>query len=76
MQVLKLLLAYIEMPEDLSGELEETQRLLSYFDLDLAPHDVFWKDIVSLVDLAFPGDSFSPGRPCRATNPSATLPDF
>ncbi len=35
-------------------ELEETQRLLSYFDLDLAPHDVFWKDIVSLVDLAFP----------------------
>ena len=36
LQVLKLLLAYIEMPEDLSGELEETQRLLSYFDLDLA----------------------------------------
>ena len=30
LQVLKLLLAYIEMPEDLSGELEETQRLLSY----------------------------------------------
>ena len=59
LQVLKLLLAYIEMPEDLSGELEETQRLLSYFDLDLAPHDVFWKDIVSLVDLAFPGDSLS-----------------
>ena len=59
LQVLKLLLAYIEMPEDLSGELEQTQRLLSYFDLDLAPHDVFWKDIVSLVDLAFPGDSLS-----------------
>ncbi|WP_195187649.1 DUF3114 domain-containing protein, partial [Streptococcus salivarius] len=30
LQVLKLLLAYIGMPEDLSGELEETQHLLSY----------------------------------------------
>ena len=59
LQVLKLLLAYIEMPEDLSGEIEETQRLLSYFDPDLAPHDAFWKDIVRLVDLAFPGDSLS-----------------
>lgn len=37
LQVLKLLLAYIGMPEDLSGELEETQHLLSYFDPDLAP---------------------------------------
>lgn len=53
LQVLKLLLAYIEMPEDLSGELEETQHLLSYFDPDLAPHDSFWKDVVKLVDLAF-----------------------
>ena len=34
LQVLKLLLAYIEMPEDLSGEIKETQRLLSYFDPD------------------------------------------
>ena len=59
LQVLKLLLAYIEMPEDLSGEIEETQRLLSYVDPDLAPHDAFWKDIVRLVDLAFPGDSLS-----------------
>jgi len=59
LQVLQLLLAYIEMPEDLSGELKETQDLLSYFDLDLAPHDSFWKDIVRLVDLAFPGDSLS-----------------
>ena len=59
LQVLKLLLAYIEMPEDLSGELEETQHLLSYFDPDLAPHDSFWKDVVKLVDLAFPGDSLS-----------------
>ncbi len=32
LQVLKLLLAYIVMAEDLSGELEETQHLLSYFD--------------------------------------------
>ena len=59
LQVLKLLLAYIEMPEDLSGETEETQRLLSYFDPDLAPHDAFWKDVVRLVDLAFPEDSLS-----------------
>lgn len=59
LQVLKLLLAYIEMPEDLSGEIEETQRLLSYFDPDLAPHDAFWKDVTRLVDLAFPGDSLS-----------------
>ena len=59
LQVLQLLLAYIEMPEDLSGELKETQDLLSYFDPDLAPHDAFWKDIVRLVDLAFPGDSLS-----------------
>jgi len=59
LQVLKLLLAYIGMPEDLSGELEESQHLLSYFDPDLAPHDSFWKDVVKLVDLAFPGDSLS-----------------
>lgn len=59
LQVLKLLLAYIEMPEDLSGEIGETQRLLSYFAPDLTPHDAFWKDIVRLVDLAFPGDSLS-----------------
>lgn len=59
LQVLKLLLAYIEMPEDLSGEIEETQRLLSYFDPDLAPHDAFWKDVARLVDLAFPDDSLS-----------------
>ena len=59
LQVLKLLLAYIEMPEDLSGELEETQHLLSYFDPDLAPHDAFWKDVARLVDLAFPEDSLS-----------------
>ena len=59
LQVLKLLLAYIGMPEDLSGELEETQHLLSYFDPDLAPHDSFWKDVVKLVDLAFPDDSLS-----------------
>ncbi len=59
LQVLQLLLAYIEMPEDLSGELKETQDLLSYFDPDLAPHDSFWKDIVRLVDLAFPGDNLS-----------------
>ena len=59
LQLLKLLLAYIEMPEALSGELEETQRLLSYFAPDLAPHDAFWKDVVRLVDLAFPGDSLS-----------------
>ena len=37
----------------------KTQDLLSYFDPDLAPHDSFWKDIVRLVDLAFPGDSLS-----------------
>ena len=42
LQVLKLLLAYIEMPEDLSGKIEETQRLLSYFDPDLAPHGVIY----------------------------------
>ncbi|MBS4922859.1 MAG: DUF3114 domain-containing protein [Streptococcus salivarius] len=59
LQVLKLLLAYIEMPEDLSGEIKETQRLLSYFDPDLAPHDAFWKDVARLVDLAFPEDSLS-----------------
>lgn len=59
LQVLKLLLAYIGMPEDLSGELEETQHLLSYFDPDLAPHDSFWKDVVKLVDLSFPDDSLS-----------------
>ncbi|MFR7932513.1 MAG: DUF3114 domain-containing protein [Streptococcus thermophilus] len=55
------MLAYIEMPEDSIGErAEETQRLIILFrPSDLAPHDVFWKDIVSLVDLAFPGDSLS-----------------
>ena len=59
LQVLSLLLDYIQMPEDLSGELEETQHLLSYFDPNLAPHDSFWKDVVKLVNLAFPDDSLS-----------------
>ena len=58
LQVLKLLLSYIEMQRTYL-EIEETQRLLSYFDPDLAPHDAFWKDVVRLVDLAFPEDSLS-----------------
>ena len=39
----KAIVSYIGMPEDLSGELEESQHLLSYFDPDLAPHDSFWR---------------------------------
>ena len=46
LQVLKLLLAYIGMPEDLSGELEETQHLLSYFDPDFELYDFFLKYVV------------------------------
>lgn len=58
-QVLSHLMVYIQMPDDLSGHLHETQRLLAHFDTDLAPHASFWKQVVKLVQEAFPGQVLS-----------------
>lgn len=58
-QVLRHLMAYIQMPDDLSGQLEETQGLLTHFDTNLAPHASFWKQVVKLVQKAFPGQELS-----------------
>lgn len=47
--VLTDLLNHIGMPDELSGDLAENQRLVAQFDEDLAPHDPFWKDLARLV---------------------------
>lgn len=58
-QVLANLMSYVGMPTDLSGQLEETQHLLAIFAPDLAPHHQFWKDVVRVVNQAFPNSELS-----------------
>lgn len=53
-EVLAWFMEVIQMPEDLTEDPLELQRLLASFDPDLAPHDRFWKQVVKLVQQAFP----------------------
>ncbi|XHX03938.1 DUF3114 domain-containing protein [Streptococcus dysgalactiae subsp. equisimilis] len=52
--LLTFLLDLVEMPVELSGQLEDTKALLANFSPDLSPDHPFWKEMASLVDQAFP----------------------
>ncbi|HGN3327268.1 TPA: DUF3114 domain-containing protein [Streptococcus pyogenes] len=58
-QLLTFLLDLVEMPFELSGQLHETQTLLTRFHPSLLPDHMFWKELASLVDQAFPGKTLS-----------------
>ncbi|MGT2933303.1 DUF3114 domain-containing protein [Streptococcus catagoni] len=62
-QVLKILLDSIGMPLELSGDLEETQTILSHFDPNLSPDAPFWSELAALVDKSFPGRSLEKEGP-------------
>lgn len=44
---------------ELTGEIAQTQSILSNIYPDLSPDSFFWREIAELVDQAFPGDSLS-----------------
>ncbi|MBG9366685.1 DUF3114 domain-containing protein [Streptococcus sp. NLN64] len=54
LELLTWIMSLLQMPADLTEDPLELQRLLACFDPDLAPHDRFWKDLVKLVQQAFP----------------------
>ncbi|EHI69998.1 DUF3114 domain-containing protein [Streptococcus ictaluri] len=60
-EALRLVLNLARMPIELSGDLEQTQELLTHFHPDLAPDHPFWSEFSSLVDRAFPERTL--GRP-------------
>lgn len=57
--VLAFIVNLINMPTDLSGELLETQHLLTYFDELLSPHDEIWRELALITNIAFPEKSLS-----------------
>ncbi len=50
---LNLLLTYVKMPEELSGQSAETKQLLKQFSPSLSPTDAFWDQLSSLVQLYY-----------------------
>lgn len=58
-QLLRLALRVLELPEDLSGQVLETQTLLSRMAPKLSPTSAFWKQLARTVDLAFPQENLS-----------------
>nr|WP_282917226.1 DUF3114 domain-containing protein [Streptococcus canis] len=56
-ELLTFLLDLVEMPMELSGQLQDTQALLAHFSPDLAPDHLFWKELAHLVNQAFPDKS-------------------
>ena len=57
--VLQISMRYAGMPSELSGDTEETKRLVGSIDSSLAPHDVFWASFSETVRKAYPGDEFA-----------------
>ncbi|MFS1663203.1 DUF3114 domain-containing protein [Streptococcus sp. zg-JUN1979] len=56
---LQFFLDVLEMPDELSGRLEENRELVARFDPSLAPHDRLFLDLADLVDKAFPKRSLA-----------------
>lgn len=56
---LAFLTHFINLPKELSGNTNETRALLRHFDANLSPTDAFWTELASLVQIAFPDDTFS-----------------
>lgn len=57
--VLQISMRYAGMPAELSGDTEETKRLVGNIDPNLAPHDDFWASFSETVRKAYPGDEFA-----------------
>ncbi|WP_394405499.1 DUF3114 domain-containing protein [Streptococcus sp. 20-1249] len=49
----------VGMPEDLSGQPKETQKLIATFDDQLEPDDNFWKYFSNTVQVAFPKNTLA-----------------
>lgn len=58
-QLLKAGMRVVKMPDDLSGDLAETQELLNRLALDLEPAAPFWKLFSQTVQRAFPGQTLA-----------------
>ena len=57
--VLQISMRYSGMPSELSGDTEETKRLVGSIDSSLAPHDAFWASFSETVRKAYPDDEFA-----------------
>lgn len=58
-ELVGLVLDMAGMPLELSGQLDETQAILSHFWQDLAPDDDFWQDFSTIANRAFPSRTIS-----------------
>ncbi len=58
-QKLELLINCLHLPDELSGKLSQTVKLLANFDENMTPTDSFWDDLSTLIQIAFPDDSMS-----------------
>ncbi|EHJ52527.1 DUF3114 domain-containing protein [Streptococcus macacae] len=58
-QLLTIVLDMSAMPQELSGHLEENQKLVQGFSDDLAPDSAFWHELAVLVQQVFPQDRMS-----------------
>ena len=47
------------MPEELSGEIAQTRKLLNQFSDNLSPNHPFWSELARLVQVAYPGESMA-----------------
>lgn len=54
--VLQELMDILEMPEELSGEIAQTRKLLNQFSANLSPNHLFWSELARLVQVAYPGE--------------------
>lgn len=57
--VLQELMDILEMPEELSGEISQTRKLLNQFSDNLSPNHLFWSELARLVQVAYPGESMT-----------------
>lgn len=57
--VLQELMDILEMPEELSGEIAQTRKLLNQFSDNLSPNHLFWSELARLVQVAYPGESMT-----------------
>ena len=57
--VLQELMDILEMPEELSGEIAQTRKLLNQFSDNLSPNHLFWSELARLVEVAYPGENMT-----------------
>lgn len=57
-KLLELAMLYMDMPDELSGEVAEITRLLSHIHPDLSPHAPFWRQFSQTIRQAFSPEDF------------------